>query len=67
MLIYNVGGYKDRDKYLQKSYQVTEHIENLLQEILSISKMKNSTFDLSLNKTDMAQLLYSCINGDNQP
>ncbi|MFR1853198.1 MAG: sensor histidine kinase [Beduini sp.] len=65
-MIYNVGGYKDRDKYLQKSYQVTERMENLVQEILSISKMKNSTFDLSLNKTDMAQLLYSCINENNE-
>jgi len=65
-MIYNVGGYKDRDKYLQKSYQVTERMENLVQEILSISKMKNSTFDLSLNKTGMAQLLYSCINENNE-
>ena len=47
-MLYNVGGYKDRDKYLQKSYQVTKRMENLVQEILSISKIKTSAFTLNL-------------------
>ena len=64
-MLYNVGGYKDRDKYLQKSYRVTERMENLVQEILSISKMKTSAFTLSLERINLSQLVYTCI-GENK-
>lgn len=41
-----VGIYQDRDKYLVRSLQVTARMENLIQEILTISRMeaKDGTF-----------------------
>lgn len=60
-MLYNVGGYKDRDKYLQKSYQVTKRMENLVQEILSISKMKTSAFTLNLECINLSDLLKTCV------
>lgn len=38
-----VGVYRDRDKYLLRSLQVTRRMENLIQEMLSISRMESAT------------------------
>lgn len=41
-----VGVYQDREKYLARSLQVTARMENLIQEILTVSRMEthNSTY-----------------------
>lgn len=38
-MIYKIGIYQDRDVYLKKSLEVTENMEKLVQEILTISRI----------------------------
>lgn len=45
-MIYKVGGYSDREKYLRRSYQVTCSMEDLVKEILSVSKLKSTEFEV---------------------
>lgn len=37
-MIYNVGKYKDRDLYLKKSYEITQEMKTLVDEMMEISK-----------------------------
>lgn len=37
-MLYGVGGYKDRDKYLKRAFEVTCAMENLVMEILTVSE-----------------------------
>ena len=40
----NVGVYQDRDTYLGRSLQVVNRLEQLVQEILTISRMDTAAF-----------------------
>ena len=56
-MLYGVGGYKDRDKYLKRAFEVTCAMENLVMEILTVSRMKSSGFSLqpeAIRLTDFA-------------
>lgn len=53
-MLLNVGKYKERDKYLARSLEVVKSMEGMVQEILSVSRIKSSetvlqeeTFDFS--------------------
>lgn len=52
-----VGVYRDRDKYLLRSLQVTGRMESLIREILSISRMESGTAELCLESIDLSALL----------
>ena len=43
-MLYNIGKYKDRDKYLKESYEVTQKMSELVQEILHLSERENGEF-----------------------
>ena len=49
-MIYNVGVYINRDKYLNRSLEVTQSMEKLIKEILTISRMESNNFKLDLNE-----------------
>ena len=42
-MLEGVGVYRDRDKYLLRSLQVTGRMENLVQEMLAISRMEGGS------------------------
>ena len=42
-MIYGVGEFKDRDKYLQKCREILEEQSELVQSILAISKLEMKT------------------------
>lgn len=53
-MIYNIGKYKDRDTYLQKSYDSTQELKTLVEEMIQISKFeilekKSETKEFDLN------------------
>lgn len=53
----NVGVYQDRDTYLGRSLQVVNRLEQLVQEILTISRMDTAAFLLNrqvINLTELA-------------
>ena len=47
-MLLEVGGYKDRDRYLKRSFEVANSMENMVQEILYVSKIRTSAIDRGL-------------------
>lgn len=60
-MLYNVGGYKDRDKYLQRSFEVVENMEKLVLEILSVARMRSAGFSLHKKELDLEKMLQSLL------
>lgn len=56
-MIYNIGPYKDRDKYLNKSYEVVQDMKDLVHEILNLSKFEKHGFELKKQQIDLSLLL----------
>lgn len=59
-MIYNLGNYKDRDTYLVHAKEVTESLESLVREILTVSKLEDEDFKLNCEKTNIGALINSC-------
>lgn len=60
-MLYRVGGYRDRDTYLKKNYQVIVRMEELVQEILMISKLKSTMFSLQRQPVSCQMLVQDCV------
>ena len=56
-MLAGVDIYKDRDKYLARSLAVTNRMEGLVQEILTISRMENVHVPLKQEEVDLTQLV----------
>lgn len=56
-MIYNIGKYKERDKYLKESYSVIEEMRHLVSELLDISKRDKDDFKLNIEKIDLSKLV----------
>lgn len=56
-MIYNIGPYQNRDQYLKKSHQIIESMEQLVREILSMSKLEQHTFKLQLEEVNLSKLM----------
>jgi signal transduction histidine kinase len=56
-MIYNIGKYKDRDIYLQKSYESTQELKELVNEMIEVSKCEILETDLTLSKVNLSKLL----------
>lgn len=59
-MLHNIGRYTDRDAYLEHALNVTENMEMLVQEILSVAQI--DTDDTALEKTpvDVSLLIDEC-------
>lgn len=55
-MIYNIGKYKDRDKYLKESYEVTKKMSELVQEILYLSERENGEFKYNFKQVDLSYI-----------
>ncbi|MGL6108052.1 sensor histidine kinase [Romboutsia sp.] len=60
-MIYNVGKYKDRDTYLKKSYDSTQELRDLVNEMIEISKSEILETDLSLKNVNLSELLNKLV------
>ena len=56
-MILNVGDYQDRNKYLSRSLEIINTMESMVQEILTVSRMKSSKVGLRKEKMDFSDLL----------
>ena len=56
-IILNVGDYQDRNKYLSRSLEIINTMESMVQEILTVSRMKSSKVGLRKEKMDFSDLL----------
>ena len=52
-----VGVYRDRDKYLLRSLQVTGRMENLVQEMLAISRMESGSVAVKREPVDLSAII----------
>ncbi|MGL5313076.1 MAG: sensor histidine kinase [Peptostreptococcaceae bacterium] len=60
-MIYNVGKYKDRDTYLKKSYDCTQELKELVNEMLEVSKSEVLATDLKVTKVNLSDLLQKLV------
>jgi len=60
-MIYKIGSYKDRDKYLSHSLGVVDNMEELVKEILTITRMEDDSFKLNLENINLRALIEACI------
>lgn len=56
-MIAGIGGYKDRDKYLKRSYEVVVSMERMIQEILDVSRMESTWFSIQRKEVRLKQLV----------
>ena len=61
-MIYNVGKYKDRETYLKKSYEATQELKYLVDEMMKISKREILEKNLLIENIDFADLLNTLLN-----
>lgn len=61
-MIYNIGKYKDRDKYLKESYDVTQKMSELVQEILHLSERENGEFKYNFKNVNISKTTKSVIS-----
>jgi two-component system sensor histidine kinase VanS len=60
-MIGNVGAYKDRDKYLNRSLEVLQDMEGMVREILEISKLEDNQFKPNLKMVNLTDLITRCL------
>lgn len=55
-MLEGIGAYRDRDRYLARAYEVTGMLEQMLQEMLAVSRMESGAWELRTESVDMAEL-----------
>lgn len=63
-MIYNIGPYKNRDKYLKESLESVEELRKLVQEIISLAKYEEG-LSLTYNKFNLNELIHDIVYGHN--
>lgn len=59
-MMYQVGIYKNRDKYLARSYSVACTMEDMVQEILTVSRMEASGFMPQMEEFNLGNMVKDC-------
>ncbi len=60
-MIYNVGKYKDRETYLRKSYESTQELKLLVDEMMEVSKMEILEKDLNFEVINFTELINNLV------
>ncbi len=60
-MLYNVGGYKDKDKYLKRSFEVICMMEQLVKEILIASHMQSSMYKIKTENINLSEVFDDII------
>lgn len=60
-MIYNIGKYKDRDTYLKKSYESTQELKELVNEMIEVSKSETLKQDLYLTNINLSHLIENLV------
>lgn len=56
-MILNIGDYQDRNKYLTRSLEIINTLENMVQEILTVSRIKSSNVGLKKDTIQFSDML----------
>lgn len=57
----NIGIYKDRDKYMNRSLVVLDDMESMVREILEISKLETHGFKPQYTEINLSYLVNNCL------
>ena len=60
-MLAQVGVYQDREKYLARALQVTARMDGLIREILTISRIESSHYDMQKKPVDLSSLLKTLL------
>lgn len=60
-MLWGIGVYKDREKYLLRSLEVTQTLESMVYDLLTISRLQTSDFDCQKEKFDGVPLIRKCL------
>ncbi len=61
-MIYNIGKYKDRDTYLEKCYESTQELKELVNEMIEISKTEMLLTELNKQNINLSKMIYKLVN-----
>ncbi|AMP19776.1 hypothetical protein AZF37_00045 [endosymbiont 'TC1' of Trimyema compressum] len=64
-MINNIGAYKNRDKYLKRSYNLMEEMDTLVREILISSKLENPGFEKKPQSINLSELISKSVEQAN--
>lgn len=56
-MLYKVGRYKDREKYLEQSLEVTDTLEKMVQELLTVSRLDTPGYTCNKHSFDFSKLI----------
>ncbi|WP_343827429.1 HAMP domain-containing sensor histidine kinase [Clostridium subterminale] len=57
----NIGVYKDRDKYMNRSLIVLQDMESMVKEILEVSKLESHDFRPQYTEINLSYLVNNCL------
>ena len=61
-MLYQVGRYKDRETYIAESLAVTNTLEKMVQELLTISRLDTMGYVCNKNEFDLSSLINECLS-----
>ena len=61
-MLYQVGRYKDRETYLAESLAVTDTLEKMVQELLTISRLDTPGHVCKKSRFDLSNLINECLS-----
>ncbi|MDO5346846.1 MAG: ATP-binding protein [Lachnospiraceae bacterium] len=61
-MLYQVGRYKDRETYLAQSLEVTDTLEKMVQELLTISRLDTPGYVCKKSEFDFSNLINECLS-----
>ncbi|KMT21184.1 HAMP domain-containing sensor histidine kinase [Clostridium cylindrosporum] len=63
-MINNIGVFKDREKYLRRSYSIINNMEKLVNEILYMSRIENYDFSPKLAEVNLSNLIKKIVGSE---
>ena len=61
-MLLGIGAYKDREKYLNRSLEIANTLETMVQEILTISRLETAGAEFKMDHLDCVQIIKSYLN-----
>ena len=61
-MLLGIGAYKDREKYLNRSLEIANTLETMVQEILTISRLETAGAEFKMDHFDCVQIIKSYLN-----
>ncbi|MGH1089080.1 ATP-binding protein [Bacillus mycoides] len=61
-MICEIGVYKDRDKYLKRSLEIMQDMQNLVNEVLEVSRLETYDFSPKLSRVNVSDTVNNIIH-----